>query len=524
MQRTFASLLPALMLGAALSTLSACGGGGGGSGASPPPPPPPGGGNQAPAFTSAATVAVPENDIGVFYRATASDPQGDPVSIAITGGADQARFVMNATTHELRFLAQPDFEAPADANSDNVYEVQLTASDGSLSAALDLRVSVSDVKPGFRVRRIASGLSAPIFLAGFPDGSGRVAVVERAGRIRLLDPATGAIAGTPFLDITSQIATDGEKGLLAVAFSPDFIVDHIFYVHMNPSATNTTLIRQYHTLSTTITQADPASARTVIEVAQPATTNHKGGILLFDKQGRLLIGLGDGGGGGDPLGNGQNRNALLGKLLRLDVSRDAFPSDDTRNYAIPAGNPFAASGGAPEVYALGLRNPFRGSVDPLTGDIWIGDVGQDAIEEVDRIPTSATALQNFGWNLREGTQPYNGGANDPAFIAPVAEYPHGVGTTEGNSVIGGVVYRGPIEDLQGQYLFSDFIDGNLWSAPSGVLGVGTTLPSSSFTLRNSDFAPDAGTVNQIVSYGTDDANNVYLVGLDGEIFRLEPAS
>lgn len=518
MARAFATLLPALVLAALVSS---CGGGGSGSSTPSPPPPPAGGANQPPNFTSAATVSVQENTIGVFYRATATDPQGDAITYSISGGADQTRFAMNSVTHELRFVAAPDFEAPADANSDNVYELQVTASDGSLSSTLNLAVTVTNVASGFHVRRVASGLNAPIYLAGFPDGSGRVAVVERGGRIRLLNPATGAVGSTPFLDISAQISNDGEKGLLAVAFSPNFIADDTFYVHMNPSASNITEIREYHTMAASIDQADPSSARTIIQIPQPATTNHKGGFLAFDKSGRLLVGLGDGGGGGDPSGNAQNSSSLLGKLLRLDVSTDAFPSDSTRNYAIPPGNPFATSGGAPEIYALGLRNPFRGSVDPLSGDIWIGDVGQDAIEEVDLIPVAATALQNFGWNRREGTQPYNGGADDPSFILPVTEYAHGSGPTQGNTVIGGVVYRGPIEDLQGQYLFGDFIDGNLWSVPSGVLVPGSTLPSSSYTLRNADFTPDAGTVNQIVAFGTDIANNVYLVGLDGEIFRLE---
>ena len=162
-------------------------------------------------------------------------------------------------------------------------------------------------------------------------------------------------------------------------------------------------------------------------------------------------------------------------------------------------------------------------VDPLTGNIWIGDVGQDAVEEVDLIPSGASALQNFGWNRREGDQPYLGGADDPRFILPVLEYGHGNGPTQGNAVIGGIVYRGPVEDLQGQYIFGDYVSHNLWSTPSANLKVGTVLPSNSFTLRNSDFAPDVGSTNGVVDFGTDVAGNLYLVSLDnGSIFRVEP--
>jgi glucose/arabinose dehydrogenase len=476
-------------------------------------------------FSSAATASVQENVIGVFYRAAATASGGAAVTYAIAGGADAARFAMNPVTHEVRFTSQPDYEAPADANADNAYDVTLSATAAGQTATLALRVTVTDVKAGFHVRRVASGFSAPMFVAGFPDGSGRVVVVERAGRIRLLDPAAGTVAATDFLNLTGAVATAGEKALNSIAFSPNFAADHTFYIHVNPSAANTSEVRRYTTKANDITQADPASATTVLVVPQEATTNHKGGLLAFDAAGRLLVGYGDGGGGGDPNGNAQNRNSLLGKLLRLDVTADAFPADATKTYAIPPANPFASGGGAPEVYAMGLRNPFRGSVDPVTGDIWIGDVGQDAVEEVDLIPANAAALQNFGWNQREGDQPYNGGANDPAFILPVLQYNHGSAATQGNSVIGGIVYRGPVEDLQGQYIFGDYISHNFWSVPSSNLV--SALPGGSvvktFTLRNTDFAPDTGSLNGVVNYGTDVAGNLYLVALDtGSIFRVEP--
>ncbi|MEP7211067.1 MAG: cadherin repeat domain-containing protein, partial [Alphaproteobacteria bacterium] len=203
-----ASLLACL---AAVTLLADCGGGGGGSPSppaspptSPPPPPPPPAPPGPPVFSSAAAVAVQENVVGVFYRAVATDPAGAPLTYAIAGGADAAKFAINPATHELRFAAALNFEAPADADANNVYDLNISASDGSLSTKLNLHVTVTDVKNGFHVRRISANFSQPIFLSGFPDGSGRVAVVERAGRIRLLDPATGTIAATDFLNLTGQ--------------------------------------------------------------------------------------------------------------------------------------------------------------------------------------------------------------------------------------------------------------------------------------------------------------------------------
>ena len=277
-------------------------------------------------------------------------------------------------------------------------------------------------------------------------------------------------------------------------------------------------------MASNIAQADPASKTTILVVPQESTDNHKGGFLAFDNSGRLLVGYGDGGGAGDPPGNGQNKTTLLGKILRLDITSDAFPTDANRNYAIPPGNPFASgAAGAPEIYAMGVRNPFRGSVDPVTGNIWIGDVGQDAIEEVDLIPSGATALQNFGWNRREGSQAYLGGADDPSFILPVLEYDHGTAPSQGNSVIGGIVYRGPVEDLQGQYIFGDYISHNLWSVPTSSLSLGSVLTGASFTVRNAAFAPDVGSTDGVVAFGTDIIGNLYLVSLNsGGIFRVEP--
>ncbi|HPN06087.1 MAG TPA: PQQ-dependent sugar dehydrogenase [Hyphomonadaceae bacterium] len=509
-----ASLFAALALSSA-----ACGGGGSSPPASPPTSPPVGPlpPTGAPSFTSPAAVSVRENMIGVVYRPVAT---GASVTYGATiGGLDAARFAMNPVTREVRFVTQPDFEAPADANRNNVYDISFTASDGTNTVTQTVAITVTNVAAGFRVRRAITGLSAPIYATGLPDGSGRLVIVERAGRIRVVNPTTGAIDGTDFLNITSQVSTSGEKGLLSIAFSPNFLVDRTFYLHMNPSASSTTEIRKYTVSTTNYAQADAATGDVILSVPQPSATNHKGGTVVFDKSGRLLISLGD---GGSDSNTAQDNNNLLGKILRIDPSSDAFPGDASRDYAIPPTNPFASgTGGRPEIYASGLRNPFRISVDPVTGDLFIADVGEGSLEEVNRLSASATGLANFGWNRREGSQAYNGGADSASYTLPVTEY----GRSLGQSITGGVVYRGPIEDLQGQYIFADFISNRKWSAPIANLNVGTVLPAASLTDRGTAFTPNAGSANSLVAFGTDNDGNVYFVNISsGDVFVLEPNS
>lgn len=478
-----------------------------------------GGTNAPPVVTSPATVSVAENTTGSFHSATATDANGDPVTFSLAAGGDSALLQLTAAG-ALSFRAAPDFEAPADANGDNVYEVSVVASDGSANTVQTLRITVTDVVAGgFAVQRVATGFASPLFLTAFPDGSGRVLVVERAGRIRLLDPASGVIATTPFLDITGQVAVDGERGLLSVALAPDFMTSGRAYVFL--TATDGTIeLRRYLAPGAGRTTLDSATGDRLLAIPHPRS-NHNGGWLGFGRDGLLYMATGDGGGANDPDGNGQNRNTLLGKVLRLDVSRDDFPADPNRDYGIPSGNPFAAQGGAPEVWAYGLRNPFRNSFDRATGELWIGDVGQGAIEEIDRAQTTQSGL-NFGWPLFEGTQPFAG--TDPTGITmPVAQYGHGSGLLQGNSITGGFVYRGPVEVLQGLYIFADFISGNIWSAPIASLPSGATASSSVFTNRNAAFAPNAGTLSNVTSFGEDEAGNLYIVTFGGSVFAIRPS-
>ena len=470
--------------------------------------------DSPPIFRSPSAVSVPENTAGVFYTATATDGDNDPLSYQISGGLDSARFAITAAG-ALSFITPPDFEVPTDVDRDNVYLVTISVSDGRFSIPLNLTVTVTDRSDGaFRVRRVGTGFVQPLGLIALPDNTGRVLVAEQAGRIRILDPATGTIDPTPLLDISATISSGGERGLLGLALAPDFTSSRLVYVNVTNLAGDTE-IRAY--------RAAPAAAASpadiILTYAQPFA-NHNGGWIEFGPDGFLYIGSGDGGSGGDPQDNAQNRNNLLGKILRIDVRSDAFPSDATRDYAIPPTNPFASGGGAPEIFALGLRNPFRNSFDPVTGNLYIGDVGQNAIEEIDLIRPTDIGL-NFGWARLEGTRTFNG--QPPAGATPpVAEYAHGTGPAQGLSVTGGYVYRGPVESLQGQYIFGDFVRGAIFSIPASSLTQGQTVASSAFTIRTSSFAPTVGTINTISSFGTDQARNLYIVDYDGEIYVIGP--
>lgn len=504
--------------GAAFSLLmlSACGGGGGGDGGGNPSPTPPAT-NRPPVFTSAATASVVENSAGTVYAAAASDPDGNALTYTIAGGADSARFAITAGG-ALSFVVAPDFESPADADVNNVYLVQLAASDGTASAMLDLAVTVTNVGPdGIAVRRVGTGFSQPLYIAPVPGDAARMFVVEKGGRIRLLTPATGTIGATPFLDVSASISTDGERGLLGFATAPDFAASGRFYVYLTAPG-GTIELRRYRTLAGNRDVADPASADVLLRIPHPQS-NHNGGWIDFGPDGFLYLAVGDGGGSGDPDDNAQNRNVLLGKLLRIDVASDAFPADEARDYAIPPGNPFAATGGAPEIWATGLRNPFRNGFDRTTGHLFIADVGQNAVEEVNLMrPTDGGA--NYGWRVREGTRPFQGTTAD-TLTNPVIEYLHGSGPRQGQSITGGQVYRGPIEALSGHYVFGDFVSGNLWSVPVNRLSVGSTLTGDAFTIRTTAFVPDAGTIGSPVSFGLDAAGTLYIVDIDGEIFRVE---
>jgi hypothetical protein len=487
-------LAPALPL----LLLAACSSGGGNT---PTPTPAPGPSNRAPTFTSAATASVAEN-IAAAYQAAATDPDGNPVTFTITGGADSALFTITPAG-ALSFTAAPNFEAPRDAGANNVYDVQIGAGDGSLTTNLSLQVTVTNSREGIAVKRVGTGFNQPLYVAAIP-GSADVFVVEKPGNIYRLTPATGAKA----LVLTAgNLSTDGERGLLGIAVRPNFATSNQLVAHA--TAPNGTIELRLYTLTGNVN----TGYTNLVTIPHAGANNHNGGWIGFGPDGNLYDAVGDGGGAGDPENDAQDPNSRLGKILRLAPSGNTF-------VAAP-GNPFAAGGGDPFVFALGLRNPFRNSFGP-DGRLYIGDVGQGAVEEIDVVRPDQPGL-NFGWHYFEGTQAYTG--TPPAgvtFTQPVSQYLHGSGEKQGNTIIGGYVYRGPITSLAGLYVFADYINGHIWTLPAASLVQGSLFPAGSYERRNLDFTPDAGTIDQIVSFGEDDAGNLYIVDITGEIFEVVP--
>ncbi len=389
-------------------------------------------------------------------------------------------------------------------------------------------VALADVIPGISTQRVATGFVKPVFCTAPAGDFNRLFVVEKGGRIQILKLADGS--RSTFLDITPLVATGGEQGLLCLAFHPSYATNRRFFVNYTGVAAGETRIVEYRAMAGAPDQADPASARLILTFSQPQA-NHNGGWLGFARGGSLFIATGDGGGANDSAtghtaetGNSQDiTDNLLGKILRIDVNRDDFPTDPNRNYGIPSTNPFVNKTGDDEIWAYGLRNPWRCSIDRVTNNQYIGDVGQNAREEINFQPGTAGGGRNFGWRLREGTiaNPAAGigGPAPPGAFEPVYDYAHGSGPLEGNSVTGGYVYRGPIAALNdgtsfGTYFFADFVSGRIWSFQVN----GSTIRQ--FTDWTMALRPVVGTITNVSSFGEDAAGNLYLVDYDGELFKI----
>jgi glucose/arabinose dehydrogenase len=332
------------------------------------------------------------------------------------------------------------------------------------------------------------------------------ALSKDSGEIYRIDMETGD--KTTFLDVPDgQIGEGGERGVLGMAFHPDYAENGRFFVYMT-NADGNIEVREY-----TKGDGSPPTAtftQTVITIPHQTYNNHNGGSIAFGPDGYLYIGTGDGGSGGDPDHNAQNTDSLLGKILRLDVDSDGFPGNDNKNYAIPDDNPFVDGAGADEIWALGVRNPWRFSFDPETGDLYIGDVGQDSKEEIDFVPAGTAGGLNFGWNYREGDQHYDGTPPDGlTFTDPVFVYSH---KSASASVTGGVVNHGPGKGLDGAYMFSDFMTGKFYTLRM-VDGEMEDATERSAQLRGDE-------LGQVVAYGVDGDGNVLAVSLNGGIYRL----
>lgn len=322
--------------------------------------------------------------------------------------------------------------------------------------------SPNEPAPRFDPTRVAlsievmvEGLRAPVDVAAPGDGSGRLFVVEQAGVIRVVSDNT--LLTRPFLDIRARISSGGERGLLGLAFHPDFPTDPRFLVNYT-DLDGDTVIAEYRLDAGQPSIGDPQSERILLQIDQPFP-NHNGGAVVFGPDGMLYIATGDGGSGGDPQGNGQRLDTLLGKVLRIDVDRP--PDGVGEPYRVPADNPFVATAGAlPEIWLTGLRNPWRMRFDPETADLWIGDVGQGEWEEIDVARAGESGL-NYGWNRMEGFHCFepSRGCDEAGLTLPIAEYGHDLGC----AIVGGVVVRDPAQPLlDGGYLFSDACSGNLW--------------------------------------------------------------
>jgi glucose/arabinose dehydrogenase len=329
-----------------------------------------------------------------------------------------------------------------------------------------------------------SGLQRPVDLQA--DGSGRLFIVEKVGRIRIVE--NDQLLEAPFLDISDRVGSDGnEQGLLGLAFHPGYRENGRFFVNYTDTSGDTVIAR--FQVSSDPNVADPASEVQLLGVNQPFP-NHNGGVLAFGPDGYLYAGLGDGGAAGDPMGNAQKTDTLLGKILRLDV-------DSAEPYAVPADNPFGN-----EIWAYGLRNPWRLSFDRSTGDLYIGDVGQGQWEEIDFLPVGSPGGANFGWDHREGAHDFEGGGPE-GMIDPIAEYSHPEG---GCSVTGGYVYRGTLPEWNGIYLYSDYCTGMIWGLIRAQEGWQNEL------LFDLDVT--------ITSFGQDSSGEIYLVSDSGDILRL----
>jgi glucose/arabinose dehydrogenase len=359
-------------------------------------------------------------------------------------------------------------------------------------------------QPALTTVLFARGLSNPLDFQVPPGDRTRAFVVEQGGRIRIV--RGGAVVATPFLDVSSKTSAGGERGLLGLAFHPDYASNGRFYVNYT-DRNGDTRISEFRAAPPAADAVDPGTEKQLLFVAQPFA-NHNGGGLAFGNDGMLYASLGDGGSGGDPFGNGQNLSTPLGKLLRLDV-------DHGSPFAVPSDNPFLARAGAfPAIWAYGLRNPWRFAFDRTTGDLFIADVGQSTVEEVDFAPAPRHGGENYGWNVMEGSRCFQpaSGCSTAGLTLPVIEYTH----AEGCSITGGVVYRGcRLPGYAGTYFYSDFCTGFVRSF---------RMEGGQAVDRRDWTAALGRGLNAVTAFGRDDEGEVYIVDQDGEVYKVVPAS
>lgn len=340
---------------------------------------------------------------------------------------------------------------------------------------------------------VTENIENPVFLTHASDGSARIFVVEQPGRVRIVEQ--GVLLSSPFLDITDRILTGGERGLLGLAFHPEFRRNRRFYVNYTRKPDGATVVAEYRCGPSR--NESGHNERILLVVPQPYA-NHNGGMIAFGLDGYLYLALGDGGAGGDPGNRAQNPQELLGKILRIDV-------DHGDPYGIPSDNPFAQAGGRPEIYAVGFRNPWRFSFDREAGSLWVADVGQSKWEEVDLVVRGG----NYGWRVTEGLHCYSPAisCDSKNVIAPVLEYAHEKGRC---SIIGGYVYRGQaVSRIAGKYLYGDYCSGEIFALPKMPVGKTSREPR---VVGKTSF--------RISSFGEDEAGELYVLDHGGGIYRI----
>ncbi|NOV22758.1 glucose dehydrogenase [Cupriavidus necator] len=471
--------------------LAACGGGGGGSEGA-------GQGDGAGGGSAGGNGSLALSISGL--------PAGTSAAITVLGPGQFRQTVTQSTT--LSNLAPGSYTVSAASvlTGSSLFKPQPPSQSIGVAAGARAVANVAYGSPEtvqLSLTQVAGEFAAPIFLTA-PAGDARLFVVERAGRIRIV--RDGALLATPFLDIAALTTTDGERGLLSMAFDPDYAANGRFYVYYTDTSGAITIAR-YHVSAANPDLAD-AAGTVLLSIPHPTFSNHNGGQLAFGPDRMLYIGTGDGGGGGDPAGNAQNAATLLGKMLRIDVG-------GASGYGVPAGNPFIGqTGSRGEIWALGLRNPWRFSFD--AGSLYIADVGQDLREEVDVAPSTSAGL-NYGWNRTEGTACMGAATCDKSGLTmPVFEYGHEAG---GCAIVGGYVYRGSASPaLQGRYFYSDLCTGKLQSfmyrdgiatepvdwnvtVPGSVFSFGVDSTQALYVLADPGTSANSGRVYRIDASG-----------------------
>lgn len=428
-------------------------------------------------------------------------PTGQPAGVTVTGPGNTSRALTSSGTVSDLIPGSYDVDAASVSASGVVYSPtpatqSITVNAGSAATATVAYSSTPTTTLTLRAQQVVEGLSNPVYLTA-PKDDARLFLVEQVGRIRIVK--NGALLATPFLDLTSRVVSGGERGLLSMAFDPAYATNGRFYVYYTGAQGDIFVDR--FTVSANPDVANTTSTQ-VITIQHRANSNHNGGLLLFGPDGMLYMGTGDGGGAGDVPNNAQNTEVLLGKLLRLNVA--SLP------YTIPSGNPFVNQAGADEIWAYGLRNPWRYAFDTptdgTTPKLYIADVGQGAREEVNAVDAS-TAGRNYGWRTMEGTACYNpsSGCSQSGLTLPVIEYDH----SQGCSITGGFVYRGAaIPELRGHYFYSDYCSG--WLRSFRLTGT-TAADRREWSIGN---------VGSVTSFGVDAAGELYILSSNGRVYRL----